>query len=139
VSAFQEQIAERERELAALEELKSQVEAMELRPSELRGEIEQLRAAESEHLAQSHARYTNAFQPYVEARDAAVALVPQLAEALEKALDKRADLEAAYRSLVALGVEPNVAKPDRVEVIQSRDRDLQNEFVRLQRALAGRF
>jgi chromosome segregation ATPase len=139
VAHFQDRIAERERELVELEELKRKVQAMEARPVELRNEIAALRRQEQEHLADAQSDYSDAVAPYVQAREAAVALVPQLAEAIEKALDARADLEAAYRSVVNLGIEPATPKPDRVEVMQMRDRELQNQFVRLMSALSGRF
>lgn len=139
MTLYTDKIAERERELHELESLKEKVEALEARPSELRGEIEQLRHQEREDLARAEAVYLNSHAPFIEARDAALALLPQLADAIEKARDTYADVNAAYRTLVNVGIEPTTPKPDRSDLIAMADRDLSNQFTRLKAGLESKW
>jgi hypothetical protein len=134
-----QQIAQREAELTALEDLKRQVAATESRPAELRQEIDALRRQEREQVEGAKARYLNALAPCAESQAAALALVSHLADAIEVALQQRVELEDAYRALVNLGVEPSERKPERVDVLQGRDRDVHGEFNRLRVALGARF
>jgi hypothetical protein len=139
VSAYAAQIAAREDELAELEEHRRKTEALAGRPAELRDEIEALRRAEAEQVGAAEARYLNAHAPFIEARDEALALLPQLAEAIEKATAAYSEVDAAYRSLVNLCGEPNTPKPERSDLLAMRDRGLQSEFARLSAAIGGRW
>lgn len=139
MSIYADEIARREAELAELEEHRRKTEAMAARPSELRDEIEQFQRREAEQRGAAEARYLNSHGPYIEARDEALALLPKLADAIEKATAAYSEVDAAYRSLVNFGSEPEQRKPDRSDLIAMRDRELQREFERLAAAVGGRW
>lgn len=139
MSVYADEIARRETELADLEEHRRKTEALANRPAELRNEIEALHRQEQEQRGAAETRYLNSHGPFVEARDEALALLPKLADAIEKARDTYAEVDAAYRVLVNLGVEPTTPKPERTDLIAMRDRDVQREFERLSAAVGSRW
>ena len=139
MSAYTDQIAQREAELAELDAFRRKQEALANRPAELRDEIDALRRQEQEQIGAADARYLNSHAPFIEARDEALALLTKLADAIEKARDTYAEVDAAYRTLVNLGVEPSTPKPERSDMLAMRDRDLHNEFVRLTDAVGSKW
>jgi hypothetical protein len=139
VSAYAEQIAQREAELAELDAFRRKQEALANRPAELRDEIDALRRQEVEQVGAAEARYLNSHAPFIEARDEALAQLTKLADAIEKARDTYAEVDAAYRVLVNLGVEPETPKPERSDMLAMRDRELHREFERLTEAVGSRW
>jgi chromosome segregation ATPase len=104
----------------------------------LNAELAELRQAEESARRDAEERFAAAVPVYEQARDAAVAAIEPLSEALERAIAARAEVDQAHARLAKLGVEPG-PRPPRASVLTSRDPELRRVFQRFQVAYKNDF
>jgi erythromycin esterase-like protein len=97
----------------------------------LSAELAELRQAEEAARREAVDRYAAAVPIYEQARDAAIAAIEPLSEAIERAIAARAEVDQAHARLAKLGVEPG-PRPARASVLTSRDPELRRVFQRFQ-------
>jgi ABC-type nitrate/sulfonate/bicarbonate transport system substrate-binding protein len=97
----------------------------------LTADLAELRQAEEAARREAEERYAAAVPIYEQARDAAVAAIEPLSEAIERAIAARAEVDQAHVRLTELGVEPG-PRPARASVLTSREPEVRRVFQRFQ-------